>query len=169
MVGSPLAEHTEIEALRALVERVPDPELPMVSIGELGMVRSVQKDANGRMQVALTPTYSGCPATEWIREQVLQALRDAGHGDATVFFQRAPAWTTDWISESGRQKLKAAGIAPPGRVGSEKLQLFQAPQVHCPHCGAVDTERLAEHGSTPCKALYRCRSCAEPFDHFKCH
>lgn len=160
----------EIERVRRVAEEVPDPELPFVTIGELGMVRGVERDGE-RLRVALTPTYSGCPATEMIQQMVQEALSSEGFDGCDVVFQRAPAWTTEWISESGRKKLKEAGIAPPPKVVGALpiLHAFEEREVPCPLCGSSDTERLAEHGSTPCKALYRCRSCREPFDHFKCH
>lgn len=174
-----------LDFARKLVDEVPDPELPMVSIGELGMVRSVEWTENGALGVAITPTYSGCPATEMIRQQVVDTLAEAGFTDAVVTWDRSQAWTTDWIRAEGREKLRAAGIAPPppglavvssdaassGRPEASKscAELFSTPNVECPRCGSSETERLAEHGSTPCKALYRCISCREPFDHFKCH
>jgi len=162
----------ELERARRIAEEVPDPELPMVTIGDLGMVRGVERTEDG-LRVNLTPTYSGCPATEFIHQNVEKALGDAGLDDAFAVFVRSPAWTTDWITEEGRQKLKAAGIAPPvrapGGAGLPVLQMFEERVVECPLCSSTETERISEHGSTPCKALYRCTSCKEPFDHFKCH
>jgi ring-1,2-phenylacetyl-CoA epoxidase subunit PaaD len=162
-----MAMDAELERVRHLAEQVPDPELPMMTIGDLGMVRTVER-VEGRLRVGITPTYSGCPATEFIRDHVQDALRAADVGPFEVVFVRSPAWSTDWISEAGRRKLTASGIAPPA-TGSSSLALFAEREVPCPLCDALDTERIAEHGSTPCKALYRCRACGEPFDHFKCH
>ncbi|MEM1025985.1 MAG: 1,2-phenylacetyl-CoA epoxidase subunit PaaD [Myxococcota bacterium] len=160
----------ELERARRVAELVPDPELPMVTIGELGMVRGVHRTQEG-LRVELTPTYSGCPATEFIHQNVEQALTEAGISAAAVFV-RSPAWTTDWITDEGRRKLRAAGIAPPVRAAGDNLpvlQLFEERVVPCPLCDSTETERISEHGSTPCKALYRCTACKEPFDHFKCH
>lgn len=141
----------------------------MVVIGDLGMIRGVRRDGDA-VVIAFSPTYSGCPATDPIQQDILQALTAAGYDNARVEIQASPAWSTDWITERGREKLRAAGIAPPVAVSTNAaLPLFGERKVPCPLCGSTDTERLAEHGSTPCKALYRCSSCWEPFDHFKCH
>ena len=156
----------DLAAARRVVESVPDPELPMLHIGELGMVAEVRRDAN-TVVVIFCPTYSGCPATELIQEDIARALRNAGFTEARIVVRRRPAWTTDWIRPSGHEKLRAAGIAPPPRKAT--LPIFGTRQLECPRCASTETERLAEHGSTPCKALYRCGACFEPFDHFKCH
>ena len=144
----------------------------MVDIGDLGMVRGVRRD-DDTVVVLFSPTYSGCPATEPIQHDILRALDRAGFSSCRIEVQRTPAWSTDWITSSGRQKLKSAGIAPPTGANhstpSAALPIFGTRQVECPLCGSASTERLAEHGSTPCKALYRCLTCREPFDHFKCH
>jgi ring-1,2-phenylacetyl-CoA epoxidase subunit PaaD len=157
---------------------VPDPEVPAVSVCDLGIVREVI-DHGDRIEVVLTPTYSGCPATEAIESDVLAALADAGLGPAQATLRRAPAWTSDWISEEGRRKLAASGIAPPGPVRRDADGSVLVPvrfvgrggrtqaAVDCPRCGSSDTERLSAFGSTACKALYRCRACREPFEHFK--
>jgi ring-1,2-phenylacetyl-CoA epoxidase subunit PaaD len=149
---------------RAAAAAVVDPELRVVTIDELGILRDVAEDpATGRVTVTITPTYTGCPAMDVIRADVRSALRAAGHPDAEVVTVFAPAWTTDWISESGRAKLAAAGIAPPGPARSVPLTL----SVRCTRCGSPDTEQLSRFGSTACKALWRCRACAEPFDAMK--
>jgi ring-1,2-phenylacetyl-CoA epoxidase subunit PaaD len=149
---------------------VPDPEVPALSVRDLGIVRDVI-DHGAELEVVLTPTYSGCPATEAIERSVLDALQAEGLGPARATLRRAPAWTTDWITEDGRRKLREYGIAPPGPVLPEagvpiRLVRREAP-VACPRCGSPHTERLSAFGSTACKALYRCVACREPFEHFK--
>ncbi len=151
-----------------VLEGVMDPEIPVLSVVELGIVRYAHRAFDGRLHVGLTPTYSGCPATEVIRRTVREALEKAGYGDAFLEEVLAPAWTSDWLTESGRRKLESFGIAPPTKAVSSPRHLFHAPVVCCPRCGSADTERVSEFGSTPCKAHYRCVSCREPFDYFKC-
>ncbi len=149
-----------------------DPEVPALSLCDLGIVREVHNLADG-LEVVLTPTYSGCPATEVISQSVVDALTDAGLGPVQVTMQRAPAWTTDWISDDGRRKLREYGIAPPGPVDAGQgvpIRLVgrrAAVSVACPRCGSAQTERLSAFGSTACKSLYRCIACREPFEHFK--
>ena len=163
-----MSAEREIE-VRKLLARVPDPEIPVLSIVDLGIVREVREEADGRMRVAITPTYSGCPATEVIRTLVRAALDAGGYADAIVEEVLSPPWTSDWLTEAGREKLRAFGIAPPAvRVASPR-QLMGAPAVSCPRCASRETERVSEFGSTPCKAHYRCSACGEPFDYFKCH
>jgi ring-1,2-phenylacetyl-CoA epoxidase subunit PaaD len=150
----------------AAAAAVPDPEVPCVTVADLGILRSVTFD--GAVAVAkLTPTYSGCPATLAIELAVETALRRAGF-ETRIERVTAPAWTTDWITPEGRQKLRDYGIAPPQRASGSIRALFGETQVDCPKCGSGESERISEFGSTPCKALYRCRVCAEPFDYFKC-
>ncbi|NEV79655.1 phenylacetate-CoA oxygenase subunit PaaJ [Rhodopseudomonas sp. BR0C11] len=144
-----------------------DPEIPVLSIADLGVLREVRVE-QGRVEVAITPTYSGCPAMNMIALEIETALARAGIERARVTTVLAPAWTTDWMSEAGRAKLKEYGIAPPQAAGSRRA-LFGALEIACPQCGSVDTEQLSEFGSTSCKALWRCKSCREPFDYFKCH
>jgi ring-1,2-phenylacetyl-CoA epoxidase subunit PaaD len=150
-----------------ILARVPDPEIPAISVTELGIVREVQA-AEERVDVVVTPTYSGCPATEVIERSIREALSAAGARDVRVRQQLSPAWSTDWIAEDARERLRAYGIAPPGErsVGGEQPLSF-VPRVSCPRCGSADTERLSQFGSTACKALYRCRACREPFEYFK--
>ncbi|MEJ3748300.1 1,2-phenylacetyl-CoA epoxidase subunit PaaD [Actinomycetes bacterium KLBMP 9797] len=143
---------------------VVDPELRVVTIEELGILRDVRV-ADGRVTVTITPTYTGCPAMDVIRADVRDALRTAGYPDAAVETALAPPWTTDWITDVGRAKLAAAGIAPPAPARTVTLRLT----VRCPRCGSPDTEELSRFGSTACKALWRCRACAEPFDHVKAY
>jgi ring-1,2-phenylacetyl-CoA epoxidase subunit PaaD len=146
---------------------VPDPEVPALSVCDLGIVRAVEETADG-LRITLTPTYSGCPATEVIERSVIDAIEAAGLGVAQVQLQRAPAWTTDWITSEGREKLRAYGIAPPGPVAADGAVTIRfQPRVACPRCGSARTERLSAFGSTACKSLYRCIACREPFEHFK--
>lgn len=149
-----------------LLDSVKDPELPVLSILDLGIVRSVERismeNGEGRWRIVVTPTYSGCPAMDMISMQIRMAMYASGMTDFEIVTRLSPAWTTDWMTESGKAKLKAYGIAPPHRNG------VQTP-VECPHCGSTHTRCLSEFGSTACKALYRCEDCREPFDHFKCH
>ena len=146
---------------------VVDPEIPVLTIADLGVLRDVAV-TDGRVEVAITPTYSGCPAMNMIAVEVALALENAGFSKPNVRTVLSPAWTTDWMNEEGRSKLKAYGIAPPLPASSRRA-LFGVQQVSCPQCGSGDTELLSEFGSTACKALWRCKSCREPFDYFKCH
>ena len=141
---------------------LPDPELPVVTIADLGILRDVTEDDQGRVHVQITPTYSGCPAMETISEDLVEALTAAGYQHVDVEFVLAPAWTTDWMTEEAKSKLAAYGVAPPGQVS---LTL----SVRCPQCGSLDTRESSRFGSTACKSLWVCRSCREPFDHFKAH
>ena len=147
---------------------VPDPEVPVLTVEDLGVLRDVSVDGRN-VTVTITPTYSGCPAVDTIRDDIVMALTHAGFADVSVRLTLSPAWTTDWMSEAGREKLRAYGIAPPtGRAavaGPIRLQLA----VKCPRCGSLDTAEIARFASTSCKALYECRACLEPFDHFKVH
>ena len=147
---------------------VVDPEIPVLTIADLGVLREVTLRDDGGVEVAITPTYSGCPAMNMIAFEVAIALERAGFANASVRTVLSPAWTTDWMSEDGRRKLKDYGIAPPLPASSRRA-LFGIQQVQCPQCGSQDTELLSEFGSTSCKALWRCRNCCEPFDYFKCH
>lgn len=156
----------------AVLQQVMDPEVPVLSVCDLGIVREVCADHDGEgVQVVLTPTYSGCPATEVIEQAVRDALAAAGFAPVKVQTRRAPAWTTDWISEQGRRRLREYGIAPPtgtAAVSEGPLVVHLHPRaVDCPRCGSAQTERLSAFGSTACKALYRCLACREPFEHFK--
>jgi ring-1,2-phenylacetyl-CoA epoxidase subunit PaaD len=154
------------ERLRAAVAAVPDPEIPVLTIDDLGILRGVSEDG-GRLTVTLTPTYSGCPAIDPIRDAVASTAADAGFGDVEVVMQLAPAWTTGWMSEAGRRKLREYGIAPPSdrAIGCPLTQV----RVACPRCGSRDTRLVTRFGATPCQAQYACNDCREPFDHFKAH
>ncbi|MBR7889524.1 phenylacetate-CoA oxygenase subunit PaaJ [Marinomonas sp. A79] len=159
------------EADLALAEQVlaevMDPEVPVVSVVDLGIVRKITW-RDGHLSVLITPTYSGCPATEVIELSIREALVQAGFVQAEVVQRLDPAWTTDWITQAGREKLKAYGISPPVGSASKRSLTSVAPQVTCPICGSEHTQLVSEFGSTACKALYRCLDCLEPFDYFKC-
>jgi ring-1,2-phenylacetyl-CoA epoxidase subunit PaaD len=147
---------------RQVAASVVDPEIRVVTIEELGILRDVTEDAaTGKVVVTITPTYAGCPAMEVIRSDIRRALLQAGYPDVEVATVLRPAWSTDMISPSGRDKLAAAGIAPPGSTVGLRLT------VRCPRCGSPDTAEISRFGSTACKALWRCRTCEEPFDHVK--
>ncbi len=146
----------DVTRIWSALKDVPDPEIPVVSIVDLGIVRDISNE-----RVTLTPTYTGCPATWVIEQMVRAALDEAGFEDVAIETTLSPPWTTDWISGEGRRKLLAYGIAPPRAAGER--------EVECPQCGSRQTEEVSRFGSTPCKAQWRCRSCLEPFDLFKCH
>jgi ring-1,2-phenylacetyl-CoA epoxidase subunit PaaD len=158
-----------INTIKSLLATVPDPEIPVISIEELGILRDV-KIEDGKVKVYITPTYSGCPAMDMITVQIKAALQDAGYENVEVISLMSPAWTTDWISEEGRQKLKEYGIAPPAQKTSDPSFLHgEAPIIQCPICNSTNTELISLFGSTACKSLYKCLDCLEPFDYFKCH
>ena len=155
---------------RAVLEGVTDPELPFLTIADMGILRDVRL-AGETMEVAITPTYSGCPAMDVIALDIATALAKAGFPDVRIVRVLSPAWTTDWLSAAAREKLSANGIAPPVRGVDRargKRALFAETAVACPSCGSTATERVSEFGSTACKAHYRCRACREPFQYFKC-
>lgn len=147
--------------------RVTDPEVPVLTIADLGILHDVEIDDSGAVRVTILPTYSGCPAMGVIALGVETELAAAGFERVSVRLSQAPAWSTDRMSEEAREKLRAYGIAPPAK-GAGKRALFSTPEVACPRCGSRATERISEFGSTACKALWRCMACREPFDHFKC-
>ena len=173
----PVAPEARLASAWAVLATVPDPEVPVVSVRDLGLVRDVLV-INNELEVVVTPTYSGCPATEYIASSIIGALDAAGLGPARVRMQRAPAWTTDWMTDEGRNKLRDYGIAPPGPAEHGKAtpvrftgrrtakDAIQAP-LACPRCGSLHTALLSAFGSTACKALHRCLDCKEPFEHFK--
>lgn len=169
-----------LERAWEVLESVPDPEIPVVSIRELGILRDVRRAADGQLEVVITPTYSGCPAMSQIAEDVAHALDVAELAPYRIETTLTPAWTTDWITDEAREKLRAYGIAPPtgncGNRGGNHAPAGEQPITFmpkplsapaCPRCGSQHTERLAQFGSTACKALYRCLDCREPFDYFK--
>lgn len=152
-----------------ILEKVSDPEIPVLSVIDLGMIRGVEIDAQEQLVVRLTPTYSGCPATDMLKTQIVEAFAEEGFNDVKVVVDLSEAWTTDWMSEAGKQKLQAYGIAPPeGKSHQCGTHLDLVDGVECPHCKSRNTKLLTEFSSTACKALYKCRECLEPFDYFKC-
>ena len=158
---------TTMPRARDLAATVLDPELPMVTIEDLGILRDVSEDDQGRVHVTITPTYSGCPAMETIRTDIVSTLELAGYQHVDVEFVLSPAWSTDDLTDEGRDKLARAGIAPPGPVRSGDGPVALALSVRCPQCGSLDTRESSRFGSTACKSLWVCRACREPFDHFK--
>jgi len=155
-----------LEVLRG----IPDPEVPALDIVELGIVRGVELSADGVVTVEVTPTYSGCPAMGMIEQEIVAALRANGYDRVELRTVYSPAWTTDWLSDAAKAKLKAYGIAPPGHVVAEQPLVPLTSSAHrtvCPYCGAFDTERRSEFGSTACKAIHYCHHCRQPFEEFK--
>ena len=155
MVAS--SEQAETARVRELLSEVTDPEIPVLTLEDLGVLRDISVD-DGRVTVTITPTYAGCPAMQAMRADIESTLAAAGYGQVSVRQTLSPAWSTDWMSEDGREKLRAYGIAPPMKAGG----------VECPQCHSANVQRISEFGSTACKALYRCEDCLEPFDYFKC-
>ena len=158
-----------VAAAWRLLAAVEDPEIPALSIVDLGLVRFIEVDRNGELEVGLSPTYVGCPATEVIRRSVQDALAQGDLGDFKVNNVLSPAWSSDWISSDGRRKLLEYGIVPPDQgVANMRDVLRGTRPLACPRCRSLDTEMVSEFGSTPCKALHRCKACLEPFEYFKC-
>ncbi|MYM70041.1 phenylacetate-CoA oxygenase subunit PaaJ [Pseudoduganella sp. FT55W] len=180
---APAKAGAHAEQIFAWLGEVPDPEIPVISIVDLGIVRDVRVADDGACDVTITPTYSGCPAMQVIADAIIEALHARGVATVRLHNQLSPAWTTDWMSDAGKAALRGYGIAPPAqqvidisglRAGRTALAAVSrraviAPSVACPHCGATHTEITSQFGSTPCKALYKCLACREPFDYFKCH
>jgi ring-1,2-phenylacetyl-CoA epoxidase subunit PaaD len=157
-----------LQSARAAAARVADPEIPVLTIEDLGILREVEVDERGRVTVSIIPTYSGCPAMGAIALGIETELAKAGFEDVRVRLTNAPAWTTDLMSDEAREKLRAYGISPPERRSGKRALFAPSADVACPRCGSSDAERVSEFGSTACKALWRCRACLEPFEHFKC-
>ncbi len=155
--------HTETEKIRQLLEEVTDPEIPVLTIGDLGIIKDVKRDGE-MVEVIITPTYTGCPAMDMITMNIKLALAKHGYKNVKVSSVLAPAWTTDWMTESGKRKLKEYGIAAP-----DKKFKIATDGIECPNCNSTNTRLVSEFGSTACKALYQCNDCKEPFDYFKCH
>lgn len=169
MVSLAAAADARIEAAWRALAAVEDPEIPAVSIIDLGLIRSVEPKPDGTLEVKLSPTYVGCPATEVIKRSVEEALGRAQVGAFAVIQVLSPPWSSDWISAEGRRKLELYGIVPPQRSAASMRDVLRMNRpIACPRCHSTDTECLSEFGSTPCKALHRCRGCLEPFEYFKC-
>jgi ring-1,2-phenylacetyl-CoA epoxidase subunit PaaD len=153
----------------SLLEQVFDPEIPVLTVIDMGVVRDVRQE-EGQWHIDITPTYSGCPAMDMIAVEIKAVLQQHGYDPVQVHTILSPAWTTTWMSENGKRKLKAYGIAPPeGKVIDKSVLFGDAKKIECPRCGSRETNLLSQFGSTACKALYQCSSCKEPFDYFKCH
>ena len=160
----------DLSQVRQILENVTDPEIPVLTVADLGIIRDVKVNEDGRLEIVITPTYSGCPAMNMIEVNIRAVLQEAGYDSVVVTTVLSPAWTTDWMTESGKRKLKAYGIAPPEPGNVDKHALFQEEKrVECPRCSSRNTKMIAQFGSTACKAMYRCLDCLEPFDYFKCH
>jgi ring-1,2-phenylacetyl-CoA epoxidase subunit PaaD len=168
VVGVALLDRDALrDRARAIAGAVCDPEIPVLTIADLGVLRDARVLPDGMVEVDITPTYSGCPAMNMIALTIESEL--AGHGiDARVRLVLSPAWTTDWMTEEGREKLRAYGIAPPAPKATRRALFGLDEDVACPRCGSTATEKLSEFGSTACKSLWRCTACREPFDQFKC-
>ena len=155
--------------LHAILDTVTDPEVPVLTILDLGVVRDVRQDETGKVTVTITPTYSGCPAMNVIEINIRAALQEAGYDDVEVVTVLQPAWTTAWMTQRGKDRLRAYGIAPPQEESVDPLALFgEAKRVPCPQCSSTNTQLISQFGSTACKAMYKCLDCLEPFDYFKC-
>ncbi|HQW04349.1 MAG: phenylacetate-CoA oxygenase subunit PaaJ [Flavobacteriales bacterium] len=160
-------DHSKARILE-LLERVKDPEVPAISVLELGVVHEVSIDPTGKVTVTITPTYTGCPAMDVMAADIKQELLQAGISEVEVKLVLSPAWTTDRITEEGKRKLKEYGIAPPATTADIRALKGESPVVECPQCGSKNTVMLSAFGSTACKALWKCNDCLEPFDQFKC-
>ena len=161
---------TDTKTIWQILEEVCDPEIPVLTVVDMGIVRDVIAAEDGGLEVIITPTYSGCPAMNTIEINIKATLQEAGYDAVKVTTVLSPPWTTDWLSEAGRKKLREYGIAPPVGSSQDKSELFGAEKVvPCPHCGSEHTKMISQFGSTPCKSMYRCLDCLEPFDYFKCH
>ncbi|MCC7303596.1 MAG: phenylacetate-CoA oxygenase subunit PaaJ [Bacteroidia bacterium] len=154
--------------IRSLLSGIPDPEIPVISIEELGILRRIKVD-KGKVMITITPTYSGCPAMKQIEDDIVALLKTNGFPDVQVDLSYSPAWTTDWIPEAAREKLRVYGIAPPEKTSMDKGSITgKERKIRCPQCRSMNTEMISQFGSTACKALFRCTDCKEPFDYFKC-
>ena len=163
---------TETEKILSLLSSIPDPEVPVLTVTDLGIIRDVNIISPDKsVEITITPTYSGCPAMDVIASNIRITLLKYGYKDVLITKVLSPAWTTDWMSESAKEKLKVYGIAPPGKLNKTSADvLFAEPvKVQCPQCNSFHTSLISEFGSTACKSLYKCNDCGEPFDYFKCH
>ncbi len=158
------------KAIWQLLEQVKDPEVPVLTVVDLGIIRSVHFDENQKLEIIITPTYSGCPAMDMIAVDIKAVLQENGFESVQVSSVLSPPWSSDWMSANGRKKLKEYGIAPPeGKVIDKSVLFAQPKNIQCPHCDSRHTKMISQFGSTACKSLYQCQDCKEPFDYFKCH
>ena len=172
MVTAQKQKMSELNNIQSLLHSIPDPEVPVLTINDLGIIREINIISPDKsVEVKITPTYSGCPAMDVIAANIRFTLLKNGYKDVIITKVLSPAWTTDWMSDYGKQKLKSYGIAPPGKSkASDPSVLFaEATKVQCPLCNSYNTKMISEFGSTACKSMYQCNDCKEPFDHFKCH
>lgn len=156
-------------AVLNILETVTDPEIPVLTIMDMGIVRDVNFQENGELEIVITPTYTGCPAMHTIEINIKAALQENGFDNTRVKTVLSPAWTTDWLTEEGKRKLKEYGIAPPIGSADKNALLGEETKVECPQCGSMNTKMISQFGSTACKSLFKCQDCLEPFDYFKCH
>ncbi len=157
------------EAVWSVLKEIPDPEIPVISIVDLGITRDISIEGD-KVTVMITPTYSGCPAMKAIENDIIEKLKEAGVAQVEIKMVYSPVWTTDWLSEEANERLRQYGIAPPEKTSQDKSLLTMHPKkVACPRCGSARTQLVSQFGSTACKALYKCEDCLEPFDYFKCH
>lgn len=165
-----MSESQELVKINQILDTVCDPEIPVLTIRDLGIIRDLKCHADGTVEVVITPTYSGCPAMHTIEVNLRAALQDGGFKNVRITTVLSPAWTTEWLSAEGRRKLSAYGIAPPAEGSMDKKALLgEQRALECPFCHSQNTEMISQFGSTACKALFRCLDCLEPFDYFKCH
>lgn len=163
-----VVRNNELDKIKALLDQVNDPEVPVLSINDLGVLRDISF-IRGKLTITITPTYSGCPAMSVIEEDINKILSQNGYDQVEIKTVLSPAWTTSWMSEEGKKKLEAYGIAPPVEDSEDKSLLFADPKkIKCPRCKSMNTKLISQFGSTACKALYKCLDCKEPFDYFKC-
>lgn len=153
--------------IRSLISSIPDPEIPVITIEDLGILRDVKVE-NDQVTVKITPTYNGCPAMKAIENDILEKLRSKGINKVKVELVFSPAWTTDWLSDDAKERLRKYGISPPEKTTSD-FNMLTGRIIRCPRCNSSNTQLVSQFGSTACKALYKCSDCLEPFDHFKCH
>jgi ring-1,2-phenylacetyl-CoA epoxidase subunit PaaD len=159
----------EKDKILRILQTVTDPEIPVLTLQDLGVIREVNLKESGEVEVVITPTYTGCPAMDMMEVSIKSVLQEQGYQKVRVSSVLSPAWTTDWLSDEGKKKLKAYGIAPPAGTAEKHAILGEETKVECPQCGSMNTKMMSQFGSTACKALFQCRECLEPFDYFKCH
>lgn len=162
-----MTDPDEILRIRILLSDIPDPEIPVLTLADLGIIREISIEGK-KPVITITPTYIGCPAMKVFEDDIIQKLKDNGYRDVEVKKSLSPAWTTDWMSESGRNKLRAYGICPPLGTSDKTYLQREKKSITCPRCASQNTEMISSFGSTPCKSLYKCLDCKEPFDYFKC-